>query len=48
MGLFKRKKNKKQEEIKIDLYQENDSVVEENNIENNQSDNNAQLNNKTD
>ncbi len=48
MGLFKRKKNKKQEEIKIDLYQENDSVVEENNIENNQSDTNAQLNNKTD
>lgn len=48
MGLFKRKKNKKQEEIKIDLYQENDSVVEENNIENNQSDTNTQLNNKTD
>ena len=48
MGLFKRKRNKKQEEIKIDLYQENDSVVEEKNIENNQSDTNAQLNNKTD
>ena len=48
MGLFRRKKNKKQEEIKIDLYQENDSVVEEKNIELKQNNIEDRLNNKSD